>query len=160
MIDIRKVERPHRSGLIAICVAYALLYIAADVSWIGQDGGPPSWKDIIACQLAPMLCINLGHAESSAPPKHYRVTSLITYCPRCRVVPHKKRACEETRYFADGNFRYFAAICETKGDCDDFFTSLPSGAGATCWWGDWKENEDAISVTMHPIMHPVVKFPL
>lgn len=93
MLDVRKLERPHRSGVLAIAVAYALLYIAVDFTSIGNLGNG-TWKDLVVCHLLPMACIDLSHPQvPQEKPKEYHVTSLI-YCPTCKVKKHEHE-CEE-----------------------------------------------------------------
>lgn len=94
MLDVRKMERPHRSGVLAIAVAYSLLYIAVDFTSIGNLGNG-SWKDLVVCHLLPMACIDLSQKSAAPPPaREYRVTQLI-YCPTCKVKKHDHECREE-----------------------------------------------------------------
>jgi hypothetical protein len=96
LFDIRKLERPHRSGVLAIAVAYALMYIAVDFTNLGNVG-QGTLKDLVACHLLPMLCIDLHREEVRRippPPNMYHVA--LMYCPECRVRKHKPSPCVES----------------------------------------------------------------
>ena len=87
MIDIRKMERPHRSGVLAVAIAYALMYVAIDFTNIGNTG-EGTFKDLLLCHALPMLCINLHETRAvpppPPPPPQYETTKLI-FCPTCKV---------------------------------------------------------------------------
>lgn len=88
MLDIRKMERPHRSGVIAIAVAYTLLYIAVDFTSLGNTGDG-TWKDLVICHLMPWSCIGSTDKFESPPRREYAVTRLM-YCPKCPVRKREK----------------------------------------------------------------------
>jgi hypothetical protein len=99
-MDFRKMERPHRSGVLAIVVAYTLLYVAVDFTNLGNLGDG-TWKDLVLCHLLPMACIDLSTKNVEPQEEHeYQVTRLA-YCPSCKV---KKRE-HECREISHVTFR-------------------------------------------------------
>lgn len=112
MFDVRKMERPHRSGVIAIIVVYALFYIAVDFTSIGSKG-EGTWKDLVLCHLVPVVCIDLSAKHELPPPPHeYRATALV-YCPQCKVREKKEECDPQIHRYTDTGRTYEFIYCPT-----------------------------------------------
>lgn len=143
MLDVRKMERPHRSGVLAIAVAYALLYIAVDFTSI-SNLGTGTWKDLVVCHLLPMACIDLSQKSAAPPPaREYQVTQLI-YCPACKVKKHDHECTEVPWPYSNHHSGYRIVVCPDfeayrrwpalRGDDHTLFYIIPDNKYAE-WMG-------------------------
>jgi hypothetical protein len=120
LIDIRKLERPHRSGVLAIAVAYALMYVAVDFTNLGNVG-QGTLKDLVACHLLPMLCIDLHREEVRRIPPPPNMYQALLYCPECRVRKHKPTPCvERIGYDIEEARAHFQVDCPDSQSAEEY----------------------------------------
>jgi hypothetical protein len=83
ILDIRKLERPHRSGVIAVLIAYSLA-AAWNMHVAALFPGEGSLLSALLCEGIPFVCMSFERPQKYEPPKEYEVTKLV-YCPTCPV---------------------------------------------------------------------------